>query len=192
MMAHKFDVGNQSKLESEEYKRLFMPYLTLEKLGYEKGDVIADIGCGISLFTMHAVKQGCEHAKIYEVDASDEMLDEVEKQARVAGFKNIILVKSEEYDFKLGDEAVGFVLIYAVLHKIDDKIRFMKEAARICRKGGKIVVIEFNESYTDYGPPLDRRITRQQVYTQLVEAGFRYAIGTDISRILYVAVAWKA
>ncbi len=191
-MVHKFDVGNQSKLESEKYKRLFTHYLTLEKLGYERGDVIADIGYGIGLFTMLTEKQGCEHAKIYEVDVSDEILDEVENQAKAAGFKNIIPVKSEEYDFKLGDEAAGFVLVYAVLHEINDKIRFLKEAARICKKGGKIVVIEFNESYTDYGPPLDRRITRQQVFSQLFEAGFHYAIGTDISRIFYVAVAWKA
>lgn len=190
-MAHKFDVNNRSKLENEERIRLLAPSKTLKTLGYQQGTAAADIGCGIGVFTIPMAEMG-EGAQIYAADVSEKMLSEIKRRAEEADLGNIIPVKSEEYDFRIGDEAVDFVLVCAVLHEIDDKTRFLKEAARICRKGGKIAVIEFNESYTAYGPPLAHRVTRLQVYDKLAEAGFRYAIGTDISAAFYAAVAWKA
>lgn len=189
-MAHKFDVNNRSKLENEERIRLLAPSETLKTLGYQQGTAAADIGCGIGVFTIPMAEMG-GGAKIYATDVSEEMLNEVKRRADGTGLSNIIPVKSEEYDFRIGDGSVGFVLVCAVLHEIDDKARFLKEAARICRKGGKIAVIEFNESYTDYGPPLAHRVTRLQVYEWLGEAGFRYALSTDISEAFYAAVAWR-
>lgn len=191
-MAHKFDVEHRKKLESEERIRLLAPSRTLEELGYHQGIAAADIGCGIGVFTIPMAEKGGGTAKIYAADVSEEMLTEVKRRADEAGLRNIIPVKSEEYVFRIENEVVDFVLICAVLHEIDDKKRFLKEAARICRKGGKIAVIEFNENYTDYGPPLTHRVTRQQVFGWLGEAGFLYAIGTDISEAFYAAVAWKA
>lgn len=191
-MAHKFDVNNRGKLENAERIRLLAPSKTLEELGYQQGIAAADIGCGIGVFTIPMAKKGGDGTKIYAADVSGEMLAEVKKRAAEADLRNVIPVKSEEYDFRIGDGTVDFVLVCALLHEIEDKVRFLKEAARICREGGKIAVIEFNESYTDYGPPLTHRVTRLQVYEWLAEAGFRYAIGTDISEAFYAAVAWKA
>lgn len=190
-MAHKFDVNNRNKLESEERIRLLAPPKTLKALGYRQGTAAADIGCGIGVFTIPMAEMG-GGAKIYAADVSEEMLAEVKRRADEAGLSNILPVKSEEYDFRIGDEAVDFVLVCTVLHEIDDKTRFLKEAARICRKDGKIAIIEFNESYTAYGPPLTHRVTRLQVNEWLRDAGFRHATGTDISEAFYAAVAWKA
>jgi len=191
-VAHKFDVNNRSKLESEERKRLLAPYETLKNLGYQKGDTITDIGCGIGLFTITAAETGGDDAKIYAVDVSDEMLAEVKKRAEAAGFNNITTVKSDEYDFKLIDGAVDFVLICAVLHEIDDKKRFLQESSRICRKGGKIAIIDFNETQTIYGPPLSHRITREQVLELITDAGFFNASDMDISEAFYAVTALKA
>jgi len=153
-VAHKFDVNNKSRLDTEERRRLLAPYETLAKLGYKKGDTMADIGCGTGIFTIPAAEICGEDTKIYAIDVSEEMLATVEKRAREAGYHNIQTVKSDEYDFKLHDEAVNFVLICAVLHEIEDRIRFLRETARVCQAGGKIAIIEFNETNTGFGPPL--------------------------------------
>ena len=191
-MTHKFDVNNRRQLESEERRSLLTPYETLKTLGYQKGDTIADIGCGIGLFTIPAAEIGGDEAKIYAVDVSEEMLCEVKKRAEKAGFNNITIVKSDEYDFKLLNETMDFVLICAVLHEIDDKKRFLQEASRICRKGGKIAIIDFNETQTTYGPPLSHRIARKQVLTLVSETGFYNAYDTDISESFYTVKALKA
>lgn len=187
-MAHKFDITNRKKLDSEERKRLLAPYETLAKLGYKKGNSMADIGCGTGLFTIPAAETG---GKIYAIDVSEEMLSDVKKRAETARFNNITTVKSDEYDFKLVDNAVDFVLICAVLHEIDDKKRFLQEARRICQAGGEIAVIEFNETNTDFGPPLGHRLSRSQVTELLTDAGFDNTAVMDISEAFYAVTAKK-
>lgn len=190
-MAHRFDVNQKNKLASEERLRLLAPRETLGKLAFSPQTAVADIGCGIGVFTIPMAEQS-GGATVYAVDVSEDMLGEVKKRAEAAGLGNIVPVKSEEYEFGLADASVDYVLMCTVLHEVDDKMRFLKEAARICRKGGKLAVIEFNESQTAYGPPLSHRVTRRQIYEWLPEAGFRCAIGTDISEAFYAVVGWKA
>ncbi len=190
-MADKFEPHNRSKLESEERKRLLSPHNTLLKLGYQPNRSMADIGCGTGLFTFQAAEIGGQNAKIYAIDISDIMLSEVTNRAQSAGYSNIVPIKSDEYDFKLKDESVDFVLICTVLHEVDNKTRFLKEASRICRKGGIISVVEFSETKADFGPPLQHRIKREEVTGFLYESGFQSAINFDISGAFYAVKAFK-
>ena len=190
-MADKFEPQNRRKLESEERKRLLSPHNTLLRLGYQQNDSMADIGCGTGLFTFQAAKMGGKNAKIYAIDISDIMLSEISKRVQSDGFKNIVPLKSDEYDFKLKDESVDFVLMCTVLHEVDDKARFLKEASRICRKGGIISVVEFNETKTDFGPPLQHRMKREEVTEFLSESGFRSAADFDINGAFYAVKAFK-
>jgi len=190
-LADKFDPNNRKKLDSEDRKRLLSPRNTLKTLGYQTDDSMADIGCGIGLFTFQAAEIGGENAKIYAIDISELMLSEIKKRAEIAGYKNIVPLKSDEYDFKLENESVDFVLICTVLHEIEDKSRFLQEAARICRKGGKISVIEFNEKGTDFGPPLQHRIKRENVGEMLFDSGFKLVDNLDIGESFYAVTASK-
>lgn len=190
-MTDKFAPQNRSKLESEERKRLLSPHNTLLRLGYQPNDSMADIGCGTGLFTFQAAKIGGQNAKIYAIDISDIMLSEISKRVQSDGFKNIVPLKSDEYDFKLKDESVDFVLICTVLHEVDDKARFLKEASRICRKGGIVSVVEFSEANADLGPPLQHRIKRKEVTELLDESGFRSVSDFDINGAFYAVKAFK-
>jgi ubiquinone/menaquinone biosynthesis C-methylase UbiE len=119
------------------------------------------------------------------------MLSEVKRRAQSAGYHNIVLLKSDEYDFKLEDESVDFVLICTVLHEIEEKIRFMREASRVCRNGGKVSVIEFNEKETDFGPPLKHRIGREQTCKLLTDSALKNLNIADINRAFYSVAGTK-
>jgi ubiquinone/menaquinone biosynthesis C-methylase UbiE len=192
-MPHKFDIGNKRGLDDEVRVRLLSPHETLKKAGFKKGGTMADIGCGTGLFTIAAAKTGGADTKIFAVDVSEEMLDVVSKRAIDAGFNNIETVKSDEYDFKLKSGSADLVLICAVLHEIDDKKRFLMEAARICKPEGKITVVEFNETNTVLGPrpPLGDRLERAHVCSLLADAGFNDAVAEDISEAIYIVMATK-
>lgn len=190
-MARKFDVHHRNKLDSEERKRLLAPEKTLMKLGFQKGKDFADIGCGIGLFTIPAAEICEDKATIYAIDISEEMLTEVKERADARSFHHIQTIKSDEYDFKLENEAVDFTLICTVLHEIDDKRRFLEEAKRISRNGGEVAVIEFNETQTDFGPPLSHRLSREQLIDLLIAAGFQKIDVTDISEAFYAVTACK-
>ncbi len=190
-MAHKFDVTARKKLNSEERRKLLTPRETLIRLGYKKVDTMADIGCGTGLFTLPAAELSVKGTKIYAIDISKEMLNEVISQAEKENLQNIIPVKSEEYDFRLDDEIADFVLLCTVLHEVDDKLRLLAEAARICHSGGTIAVIEFNETNTNFGPPMSHRLSRTNVEELFNTTRLTGIQNMDISGAFYAVTAKK-
>jgi ubiquinone/menaquinone biosynthesis C-methylase UbiE len=104
---------------------------------YKEGVDLADIGCGIGYFTIPVAKIGGNSAKIFAVDVSQIMLQEVENRANEASINNIITIKSDEYKFNLKSDSVSFVLISLVLHEIDEKEMFIKEATETLKVTSK-------------------------------------------------------
>ena len=190
-MAHKFDVTARKKLNSVERRKLLAPHETLTRLGFKKDDTMADIGCGTGLFTFPAAEISSPDSKIYAIDISQDMLDEVISRAEKENLHNIVPVKSEEYDLRLSDEVADFVLLCTVLHEVDDKPRLLAEAARICRSGGTVAVIEFNETSSNFGPPMGHRVSRTQVDELLKNTGLSCVQDMDISEAFYAVTAKK-
>lgn len=124
-MTHKFDKNSRQKLDNEKRRQVMPPFKTLEMLGFTGGVDMADIGCGIGYFSIPAAEIAGASSKIYALDISVEMLDEVEKRALEAGLSNIRNIKVDEYDLKLGAQSVGFAILSNVLHEIEDKKKDM-------------------------------------------------------------------
>ena len=110
-MAHKFNIGNRHKLDNEKRRKLLPPYKTLENLGLQPGDIMADIGCGIGYFTIPASEVVGETGKVFAMDISFEMIQEVEKKAEENNITNIKTIVTEENDLKVDDGAVTYAFI---------------------------------------------------------------------------------
>lgn len=188
-MAMKFDPHKRKKLSSEERKALLTPPKTLAALGYDAGLDFADIGCGTGLFTFPAAEIGGRDARIFAVDISELMVNEVQSRARAEGYTNIQTIQSGEYNFKLASESADFLLICTVLHEVEDKLRFLREAFRICRPGAVIAVIEFNETITTFGPPPAHRLKQREVSLLLEAAGFSAGSSFGIHDAFYAIKA---
>jgi ubiquinone/menaquinone biosynthesis C-methylase UbiE len=122
------------------------PVKTLEMLGFTGGVDMADIGCGIGYFSIPAAEIAGPSSKIYALDISIEMLDEVEKRALETGLSNIHNIMVDEYDLKLSDQSVGFAILCNVLHEIEDKNRYLSEICRILQDGGSLQLLNGKKS----------------------------------------------
>ncbi|WP_278244198.1 class I SAM-dependent methyltransferase [Ethanoligenens harbinense] len=188
-MAHKFDPSHLKKLDSEERRNLLSPAQTLVALGFSPDQTLADIGCGTGLFTLPAAEINRGKGTVYAVDIAREMLDEIGKRAAAAGLSNITTVQADEYGTNLPDAAADFLLVCTVLHEVDDKVRWLQEAARICRKGGSIAVIEFDPSFTGFGPPAAHRLPKDRTMEALRAAGFTPVQEINLHGAFYVIKA---
>jgi ubiquinone/menaquinone biosynthesis C-methylase UbiE len=47
------------------------------------------------------------------------------------------------YDLPIGDDSFDVVILHQVLHFLDDGARAIKEAARVLRPGGRLLVVDF-------------------------------------------------
>jgi len=188
---HKFKAKNKNKLDNPKRREILPPKETLERLGLMAEDTMADVGCGIGYFTLPAAKIINKENKIYALDILDEMLDEVKNKSKELKLENIVAVKTAEYDLKLEDKSVSFVIMVNVLHEIEDKIRILKEIHRILKPGGRIAVIDFEKKETEMGPPVDHRLSREETLSLLESAEFEMLNAIEISDTFYGLVAVK-
>ncbi len=183
---HKFQSKNRKKLDSEWRRKAMPPKETLEKVGLTKHDVVADIGCGIGYFTMPASEIG---DKVYAMDISNEMLEDIKEKCRELNRDNVEIVKTDEYDLKIPNESVSFSILVNVLHEIEDKKRLLKEIIRISKTGFKVAVIEWDKKVTDMGPPVDHRLDKETIKKLFHDLGLSIEREVEFEEYFYGIVA---
>lgn len=185
-MTHKFDVGSRNKLDNPKRREILPPDQVLAEIGLEEGGVMADIGCGIGYFSLPAARIVGPKGRVFALDIRAEMLADVEKNMLENNITNITTVLTEEYDLKLNDHTASLAFICLVLHEITDRLRFLREAKRIIKPGGKIVIIEWIKKESEWGPPVKHRLEQDQVITVLQDAGFEHISIKDLNAYLYI------
>ncbi|MCC5466296.1 class I SAM-dependent methyltransferase [Pelosinus baikalensis] len=177
-MSHKFSVKDKKKLDNPERRKLLPPEATLEKLQLYKGDIVADVGCGIGYFSIPAALIVGEIGKIYAMDISTEMLSEVHVRATENNVGNIEIVKTVENSLIVDDESVTYAFICNVLHETNDLNSFLQEVKRILAWDGKVAIIEWKKQESHMGPPISHRIAEAELIETLKHMEFQ-----DISKI---------
>jgi len=196
-MAHKFDPQNIKKLDSEQRRAIMPPIETLIKLGLKAGDTMADIGSGVGYFTIPAAQMLASANPdgtpplVYALDTSAIMMEEIKARTVSLGLSNIYYKLTEEYDLKLPAATVSFAMICNVLHEVDDKPRFLKEAARLLQPGGILAVIEWQKRPTTGGPPQDERIATSELGDYIKQADLIQIQAFNFSENFYAMTATR-
>ena len=114
-----------------------------ERLGAERGlGDMAEFGCGTGFFT----KAAAEHAEhIIATDLSDEMLEAARQRLKDVG--NVTVQKEDCEHSSFPPLRFDTVLMANVVHTVENPFSALKEAYRILKDGGRLLVV----SYTDYG-----------------------------------------
>lgn len=77
------------------------------------------------------------------IDASPEMLTLARAALDRAGIRHCSVRTGDIYSLALPRDAYDAVIIHQVLHFLDDGARAIREAARVLRPGGRLVVVDF-------------------------------------------------
>src|SRR5215470_13761026 len=77
------------------------------------------------------------------LDLSLDMLLLARDRLERAGLKNCSVRQGDIYDLPLADDSFDVVLLHQVLHFLDDGARAVREAARVLRPGGRLLVVDF-------------------------------------------------
>lgn len=190
-MSHKFNPKKKEKLDNSWRREVLPPKETLLEMGLVEGDVMADIGCGIGYFATEAAKVIGESGKVYGLDILEEMLEETRERAAREGIGNIETVLTEEYSLKLEDESVDYAFTVNVVHEVEDKERFLGEINRVLKSGGRFAVMDFEKKEMEMGPPMDHRISIEEMERLLLSSGFKALERKSFSGIFYGIISTK-
>ena len=143
--------------------------LIKNKLGVTYGAKVADLGCGgAGFFVLQSAQVVGPQGKVYAVDILKSALSNVETRAKLLGFKNIKTIWSnlEKYGAtKINDGEIDFTLLINVLFQNKKHLDILKEAARMTKKNGKILVVDWQEGRFPIGPKPEDKIPISQLMT---------------------------
>jgi len=130
---------------------------------------VADLGAGTGYFTVRLARQAPE-GKVYAVDIEPDMVRHLEERAKGESLGNVVAVLGKPDDPSL-PEAVDVVLVVDTYHHIADRVAYFQRLASSLRDGGRLVIIDFTAE-SPMGPPVEHRISADQVIAELGKAGY--------------------
>ncbi len=77
------------------------------------------------------------------LDLSLDMLLLARDRLERSGLKHCSVRQGDIYDLPIGNDSFDVVIVHQVLHFLDDSARAIKEAARVLRPGGRLLVVDF-------------------------------------------------
>ncbi|HEU5367496.1 MAG TPA: methyltransferase domain-containing protein [Ktedonobacterales bacterium] len=170
-MGHKFDPANRHLLFAEDRIERFDRYALLRSLGVGEGKVVADLGCGPGFFTLPASELVGPTGKVFAVDVQQEMVDDLRSRLAQQGITNVMVRRSSELEPSIPQRSVDLALLAFVLHEIDQRSSFLLAAKRLLRDDGRIAVLEWEKIETPTGPPLEVRVTADEIIADAAAAG---------------------
>lgn len=173
-MGKKFDPRQCDKLLAPERAETLRPAELLRSLGLKAGDTIADIGCGPGFFTVPAAEIVGPTGKVIAADIQSDMIAAIMTRVADLGLRQVEISKTSEMEAHLPDNSVDLVLLAYVLHEVTQRAGFLFRLRHALRPAtGRIAVIEWEKIPTESDPPLEERLTPEDVLSDAQCAGFK-------------------
>lgn len=123
------------------------PIEILDKLDLKDDMVVADFGCGSGGWVIPLAKK-LEQGIIYAIDLQEEMLSALESKLKAENIQNVRKVLSnieDKEDLKLSPLSCDLILMTNLLFQVEDKKQVFKQANRVLKQNGKILVVDWNK-----------------------------------------------
>lgn len=153
------------------------PEKNVPYFGLREGARVADFGAGSGAYTLEMAKRVGHTGIIYAVEVQKELLDRLAneaKQKRVTNIKYLWGDVDKLGGSKLQDGSVDAVLLANILFQSEQKYSIFLEAKRVLKAEGKLIVIDWTDSFSNLGPNTEKIIKPEQVKEIATQAGLEF------------------
>jgi cyclopropane fatty-acyl-phospholipid synthase-like methyltransferase len=165
------------------------PQLVLDALELGPGMVIADIGAGTGYFSVRLAR-AVPDGQVIATDIEPDMIRYLTERATREHLTNLRAVQTPPADPQLAAGTVDRILVVDVWHHIDDRAGYARALARALRPGGKLAIVDFTREAT-HGPPVEMRLTPEQVIGELRQAGLAAALSPIVLPDQYIVIGTR-
>ena len=111
--------------------------------GLKSGMVMADIGAGTGLFTLHFALAVGEKGKVYAVEIAKNFLEHIKARASKASASNVQAILCTERSVELPEASIDLAFICDVYHHFEFPSASLATLHKALKPGGELVLIDF-------------------------------------------------
>lgn len=151
------------------------PQQVLSQIHIDPGMTVADFGCGSGHYTLLVSELVGASGKVFAFDIQKELLARLKNVATTQNLENIHFVWAdldEPNSTSLKEQTVDRVFMTNILFQAEDKKALIREAKRVLKRNGKVIVVDWSDGFAGLGPKQADVVTREVAVTIFGEEGF--------------------
>jgi len=149
----------------------------------KEGDVVLDLGSGAGFDAFLAAQRVGKTGRVIGVDMTPEMIEKASANAKKGNYSNVEFRLGEIEKLPVEDNSVDVIISNCVINLSPDKESVFKEAFRVLRPGGRLMVSDLvltrdlpaanKESVEAYVGCLAGAIMKEEYISDIKKAGFK-------------------
>jgi ubiquinone/menaquinone biosynthesis C-methylase UbiE len=151
------------------------PVKNVEQCEILPGMDIADFGSGSGFYSLASAKALISTGRVYAIDAQKDLLTKLKNSASREGLYNVEVIWGDiekPNGTKLREASVDFVFLCNILFQVDDKDGVIKEVKRVLKPAGRVLVVDWVDSFGGIGPSPKMVVKKDKAMTMFEKAGF--------------------
>ena len=148
----------------------------------KEGETVLDLGSGAGFDCFLAADRVGEEGRVIGVDMTREMIEKARENARKGNYEKVDFRLGEIENIPVGDNSVDIVISNCVINLSLDKERVFKEAFRVLKPGGRIMISDIvllkelpgfiKDSIEGYIGCLSGAVMKEEYIELITNAGF--------------------
>lgn len=164
----------------------------IEKIQIKEDDLIADLASGPGRFSIEFAKR-VNKGLVYAIDISEEALETLKDSLNKKKINNVkILLADISKKIPLDNNSIDIVFMANAFHGFvhgGTWSNVLKEAYRILKSDGKLAILEFKKTHRPPGPPINIRISYEELSELLLKEKFTPILVDDIEDNHYLVIS---
>lgn len=170
------------------------PKRNIEQFGLMPGMDVADFGAGAGYLAVEAAEAVGEEGTVYVIDIQQELLTKATHLTEEHHLETIVFIHGDLEQPRgstLEDASVDAVMVSNLLFQVADKEALLAEAFRVLRNGGRLLLVDWRDSFGGMGPQPDHVLHEDDAVGLTEEAGFKQVSDIDAGAYHYGLIFQK-
>ena len=134
--------------------------VAIERMGVRLGDKVLEVGVGTGI-NASLYPRTCQ---VTGIDFSAPMLEKARERVVSKGIKNVRLIEMDAASLTFPDDSFDIVYAPYVISVVPDPVKVVQEMRRVCKPGGKIIVLNHFRSANPLVSRLESAISPLTLY----------------------------